>query len=107
MKKIISGRHTGKTEKLIRLSAESNTPIVTKDIDTTVRIMKKAEQLGLNIPHPVSIGTIMDERVKGHQISSVIIDDAEYVLAAMLREYNVGPIAAISICNDDIEDGLL
>lgn len=108
MKKIISGRQTGKTEKLIRLSAETKTPIVTKDLNTAMNIMKKAKKLELDIPRPIDINSIMDERVNGYQLpTGIIVDDAEYVLSTILSKFKVGPIDAISICNNDIGDELL
>lgn len=102
MKKLISGRQTGKTEKLIRLSAETNATIVTKDLNTAMSIMKRAKRLGLDIPRPIDVNTIMDERANGYQLlPGIIVDDADYVLSVMLSKFKVGPINAISICNDD------
>lgn len=108
MKKLISGRQTGKTEKLIRLSAETNAPIVTKDLNTAMNIMKRAKKLELDIPHPINVDSVMDERLNDYQITTgIIVDDADYVLGAILSKFNVGPITAISICNDDIQDELI
>lgn len=102
MKKLISGRQTGKTEKLIRLSAETNAPIVTKDLNTAMSIMKRAKRLGLDIPRPIDVNTIMDEMANGYQLlPGIIVDDADYVLSVMLSKFKVGPINALSICNDD------
>lgn len=104
MKKLISGRQTGKTEKLIRLSAETDATIVTKDLNTAMSIMRRAKGLGLDIPRPIDINTIMDERANGYQLPpGIIVDEADYVLSVMLSKFKVGPINAISICNDEAE----
>lgn len=107
MKKLISGRQTGKTEKLIKLSAETNIPIVTRDLNTAMGIKKRAEKLGLEIPRPIDVNAIMDERTTGYQLTNgIIVDDAEYVLSIMLSKFNVAPVPAILICNNDISDEL-
>lgn len=103
MKKIINGRQTGKTEKLIKLSADKFIPILTHNKQSALLINKRAREAGLAIPDPISVNEIMsDAYLRGIScIPKVIVDDAEYVLEAILRHRKVNLVDTISICNED------
>lgn len=45
MKKAISGRQTGKTEKLIKLSAEKQIPILVTSIASVRQLQKRAKRM--------------------------------------------------------------
>lgn len=75
MKIIYKSRGTGKTTELVKLSAQTWTPIICMD---TRHIYSVAQELGLEIPTPI---TIRDYKPSCEKI---LVDDAEYVLQHLL-----------------------
>ena len=108
MKKCISGRQTSKTEKLIRLSAEKQIPILAINEMTKRSLKKKASDMGLNIPEPILVYDVMSDNYMNKilSIDNIIIDDAEYVLRNILKMRKVISVEAISITTDDISDSV-
>lgn len=110
MKKLISGRQTGKTTKLIQLSSKTGGTIITFNKDTARYASLKAKEMGLVIPDPVDINTLMSTTYQNSasgKMSNVIVDDADMVLKVMLEKFNVNSISAISMCNNDPSDELI
>lgn len=82
MKKAISGRQTGKTEKLIKLSAETQAPILVRSMANVRCLQDRAAKMELKIPTPISVSQIMSDAYLNDisEIDDLIVDDAEYVL---------------------------
>jgi hypothetical protein len=55
MKIISAGRGQGKTAKLVEISSKEWKHILCKDKQRVDVIIKTAERLGLDIPHPITI----------------------------------------------------
>ena len=55
MKIISAGKGQGKTAKLVEISSKERKHIVCKDKQRVDAIIKTAERLGLDIPHPITI----------------------------------------------------
>lgn len=110
MKKAISGRQTGKTTKLILLSAQTGGTIITFNRETAKSILLKANKMGVSIPEPIDIEKLMSEAYRNSisgNMSNVIVDDADRVLELILNKFNVASVDAISMCNNDISDELI
>ena len=109
MKKCISGRQTGKTTKLIKLSAEKQIPILVKNETFKKMIKSHALNMDMNIPDPISVIELMsDEYMNGiDSIDNIIVDDAEYILKYILSFRKVRSMEAISICTSDPDDELI
>lgn len=109
MKKCISGRQTGKTKKLIELSAEKQIPILTTSISNVKNIKLRAEEMRLSIPDPISVTEILSDRYLNNisTIENIIVDDTEYVLKKLLYCRKVRNVEAISITTDDMDDELI
>lgn len=110
MKKAISGRQTGKTEKLIKLSTQTGGTIITFNREAAKSILLKANKMGVSIPEPIDIEKLMSEAYRNSisdKMSNVIIDDADRMLELILKKFNVASVDAISMCNDDVSDELI
>ena len=81
-KLIIGKRQTGKTERLIKESAEKQIPICTSS-NHAKEAKRRAKEMGLDIPDPVpATYTGMKELIR--QYNTVIVDDAVLVLRYLL-----------------------
>lgn len=92
MERIIKGRGCGKTYDLIMRSAETQTPILTVYDKRYIR--EAAERMGVTIPEPV---TVKDIRHRGVTLAAVLVDDAEYVLATMIKAECGAEVDAIAL----------
>jgi hypothetical protein len=90
MKIICRGRQTGKTAELVRMSAETGTPIVVLHDAHAKRVIEIAVELNLKIPTP-----ILWAQVKGHKC--VLVDDAETLITRFLQ----CQVMAMTINNDE------
>lgn len=95
MEKIIMQRGMGKTTELILRSAELQIPILGNRDDL---LEQKALRMGVqNMPKPISLQSLR----RGDLIGPVLVDDAEYVLQALLlREYGA-EVVAMALSPDD------
>lgn len=59
MKAIMGARKTGKTSKLIKQAAAEGIVIVCSDCKRVAQIKIQAENLGLVIPHPITINELL------------------------------------------------
>lgn len=85
MIKIFGKRGTGKTTKLIEISAQKQIPILVVTKQAKYNIMEKANTLGYSIPTPIVFET--DNR----NIETVLVDNAETLLTGVLRGFNYFP----------------
>ena len=96
MKKIIMSRGTGKTTLLIRQSNLSAIPILCATEQSVKYIKEKACELGCVIPEPISVASL--ESVRGKRgLKSVLVDNAEEVLASLVRYLSSASVEAITI----------
>ena len=93
MKKLIMSRGTGKTTRLIQESAKSFFPILCADKRRADHIKLMAKDLGLTIPEPRPVTSLMF----GERLGRVYIDDAEDVLTNLLGCNYCGEILALTI----------
>lgn len=109
MKKAISGRQTGKTEKLIKLSAEKQIPILVTSIAAVRQLQERAKKMELSIPEPISVSQLMSNAYINNisEIPNIIVDDAEFVLREILSTRKVRSVEAIAICTDDPYDEMI
>lgn len=109
MKKAISGRQTGKTEKLINLSAEKQIPILVTSIAAVRQLQERAKKMELSIPEPISVSQLMSNAYINNisEIPNIIVDDAEFVLREILSTRKVRSVEAIAICTDDPYDEMI
>ena len=110
MKKAVGGRQTGKTTKLINLSAETKSPIIARNAEVCRMINKQAEEMGVSIGPVFPITDITRNlSVRGFipQRNSVIVDDADIILQAIFDALHIGKIEAISLSTNDMNDELI
>ena len=99
MKVIYGKRQSGKTTKLIKLSAKKWYYIVCSTKQECTRIALSARQLGLDIPFPITFHEFINGQFNyGGGIKGFLIDRADYLLQTLAREV---PIEAISIDKGD------
>lgn len=97
--RIISGRRlTGRTTKLIELTAEAHKNgevayIACHSSNEAIRLDNQARALGYNIRFPITYDELL--HTKGSRATRVFIDNAEYLLGTMI----LTPIGAITIGN--------
>lgn len=96
MKIIARGRAQGKTEELIRMSAETGDYIVTASHHEAWRIAQTAKAMGLTIPFPLTAYEFQQGQYHGGGVRGLLIDNAELVLRAM----SAVPVLAISLTLD-------
>jgi hypothetical protein len=92
MKKIIKERGQGKTTELIKISAETQYPIIALTMMDIVYIKEQSNKMGYKIPDPILLS---DWRIKYHgsDIKAVLVDEGEMMLETLLGY----PIYAISL----------
>lgn len=90
---LIKPRQGGKTYDLINKSANCKYPIIVKDANTCRNIKKKAESMGLTIPEPIPLNTIIKGIKEGRPEPipemigcHVLIDDADYILQTLITK---------------------
>ena len=99
-KLIIGKRQTGKTELLIKESAEKQIPIICMSSSHSKEIERRAKEMGLDIPYPVPASyTGLKEFIRPY--NSVIVDDATVILRYLLGK-NIDAIA-INTGHEELE----
>lgn len=92
MKIIYEKRGTGKTSKLIQMSHDMNTYILTVNQKRAALIAKMAHEMGIAIPYPVTVDDYMRCRFRGSFIKDILIDDADDVLKQIFHTVNIEAI---------------
>lgn len=93
---MIMSRGTGKTTLLIRQSNLSSKPILCATERSAEHIKRKACELGCVIPDPISAASLIDIRGK-RGVKGVLVDNAEDVLAVLVRHLSGASVEAITI----------
>lgn len=96
MIKIIGGRGTGKTTKLIEVSAKENIPILCVDKMKKYHIMERAAEMGASIPTPL---VFKEDSLKAHV--DVLVDDLDFFLSCLFEAYGY-KIKGYTISKDDL-----
>lgn len=83
MKTHIIPRGKGKTTKLIKKSAETGDYIVCHSLDEANRIQAEAQEMGLQIPLPITYNEFLKKLYYGKVISGFLIDNADVFLQSL------------------------
>lgn len=94
MKKLIMGRGTGKTTRLIQESARTKYPIIVASEARARYVRRLADDMKLEIPYPIAYYNL---QYIGHPIGGCYVDDYDDVFTVMMyaRGANV-QIATVS-----------
>lgn len=96
IKTIIKPRQGGKTTDLLKMSAETGYPIVAKNREDGRSMKKRAKELGLCIPEPVTINQVMKRDVNIYA-DHVLIDDAEYFINQIVMKLAGYQVAGLTM----------
>lgn len=99
MRVIVGSRQSGKTAKLIRLSAEHGSYIVCPTRRDVARIAARAKDMNLRISLPITFEEFLGHRYYARGVRGFLIDNADQLLAYLSDV----PIHAITI-NVEEED---
>jgi hypothetical protein len=94
MKLIVGSASSGKTKRLLQLSAANQVPILCESIERVERLVVKARGYGFNIPMP-----LVAEKLKA-EVKLVYIDEIDNLVEKLLK-VNVG---AVSINKDSVSE---
>ena len=94
MKLIVGSASSGKTKRLLELSAANQVPILCESIERVERLVVKARGYGYNIPMP-----LIAEELKA-DVKLVYIDEIDNLVEKLLK-VNVG---AVSINKDSVAE---
>lgn len=95
MRKIISQRNSGKTNKLIEISHTSGDYIVCQNRHEAERILSVAESTGFNIPMPITYEEFTNKRYYSKGIKGFLFDNVDIFLQTLTTV----PIKAITLNN--------
>lgn len=98
MKVIMLERGKGKTTELVKISAETQTYILTATKQNVEHICQIADDLGLNIPYPITVNEYLNGKLRGSFIKNILIDNADCVLQSI---FNTVQIDAITLTGED------
>lgn len=89
MKIYTMARYTGKTTKLIKMSAEKNYPIITRHQPSKKYILDKAKRMNLVIPEPISLDEFQNGSMRGKRLDYVayLVDDLNLIAGDVFKDY--------------------
>lgn len=93
MKVIHSERGTGKTTKLIEMSADTGFYIVCHDAREAHRVHLEAIKMGLDIPFPITYWEFLNGMYHSKGVKGVLVDNADVLIHYISKV----PIGAITI----------
>ena len=94
MKIILGSRSSGKTKRLLELSAKNHVPVLCESEARVERLLAKAKGYGFQIPLPISIDRL-DPTIK-----EVYIDEIDFVFEQVLH----AKIGAATLNRDDFNE---
>jgi hypothetical protein len=97
MKLIVGSASSGKTKRLLELSAANQVPILCESIERVERLVVKARGYGYNIPMP-----LVAEELKA-DVKLVYIDEIDNLVEKLLK-VNVGAVSINKDSNAEFED---
>ena len=101
VKVFLKKRREGKTTELVKMSAETQTYILTLNRIRVEEIVKTANKLGLLIPYPITLEEYYSTKFRGSYIREILIDDADDILREI---FNVVKINAITMTKEDEDE---
>jgi hypothetical protein len=78
-------RLCGKSFMMVQLSDANQAPIVCPTRRDAERLMATAKSHGYHIPEPVTVEDLASGRLQGLGVREALVDDADRVLALLLR----------------------
>lgn len=93
MQIIFGNPGSGKTKRLLEMSAKNNIPVLVESDARVQRLLVKAQGYGVKIPAPITINQLNDG------IKAVYIDDVKRLVEGVLKV----SLKAITVNNDDLE----
>ena len=104
MRKIIDTRQSGKTTRLLHTSDITKIPILCATIHRRNYLMQMAREKGLEIPTPLVVSNILDNKAKDYLLGNkIMVDDAEDVLSVLLNRLCNADVLALTM---SIEEGV-
>lgn len=104
-KLIFGDRHSGKTTELIKESAITGAYIVVSCRNEAHNVFRSANELGLNIPFPLTVADVMSEPTSSYIFQKgILIDDLERILC---RLFNYITIHAATVDCTNLEVGVM
>ena len=99
MRKLIDGRCTGKTTKLIYTSHIMGYTILVATEKRKMFVEDTAKRMGLKIPTPITVTDILHENrgSLGKSSPRLIIDDSDDVIRSLIQETVGGTVEVISL----------
>lgn len=85
MRIILGPPRSGKTTKLVRLSAASGAPIVTRDVRQVSKVLNLAQRLNLTIPKPMTYDEFLKRDYTTATFRSVLVDDVEALVLRLSK----------------------
>lgn len=79
-------RGGGKSVRMLYASEYQNVPIVCMNSSHKEYLKRKAKELGLNIPEPITVEDIGDART-ALNTTDVLVDEIPFVLQTLLNRY--------------------
>jgi hypothetical protein len=98
MKVIHKPRQTGKTTELIEIASQEGGYIVCHNREEAYKILKTAEEIGKQIPFPITYDEYLNGSFCGKNIEAFYIDNVELLLSMIARGV---PVNAISVNNEE------
>lgn len=92
MEVIYQKRQTGKTTKLIKLSAEHFYCIVCHSPMEAKRIAHLAKSMGLDIPFPLTYSEFLNKNYSAQNVKGLLIDDAYALLSTVAESCEIKAI---------------
>ena len=86
---VIGGKGTGKTKKLIELAAKDFSYIVVRNAIIARSVAKRAREMGVNIPFPLTYDEFIKGKFYGRGIRGFMIDDVDALLWYLARGVKV------------------
>lgn len=114
MEIISRGRHAGKTAELIKRSAATGYYILTADHRRAQIVAKQAQEMGYDIPMPVTLSDYKDSAgFRGSYIKNIYIDDVDEILKRIFYTVQIEAVTitderywpGVGIAETDLKEG--
>ena len=82
-------RYTGKTTKLVKMSAEKNYPIIVRDRESKKYILELAEEKNKIIPEPISLDEFRNGSIRGNvqDYDAYLVDELNLIVGDVFKDY--------------------
>lgn len=100
MKVIYKEAGKGRTTELVRMSSKNWTYIVVPTPDQVRNIVDIAHQEGLDIPYPLTLNEVINNKLKGSSIKEVLIDNADQFVREYFLHHNINYAVVHNMMNN-------